>query len=62
MAVHGRSLAARHQVDGRPGNDALLARLADNAAVIADACAVLTRAAGAGARLAPASEWLLDHH
>jgi hypothetical protein len=62
MAVHGRSLAARHQVDGRPGNDALLARLADNAAVIADACTKLTRGAGAGARLAPAAEWLLDHH
>lgn len=62
MAVHGRSLAARHQVDGRPGNDDLLARLADNAAAIADACAALTRAAGAGARLAPAAEWLLDHH
>ncbi|WP_308632657.1 GH36-type glycosyl hydrolase domain-containing protein [Massilia sp. YIM B02763] len=62
MAVHGRRLAARHQVGSQPGSDRLLARLADNAAVIADACAGLTRAAEAGVRLTPAAEWLLDNY
>ena len=62
MAVHGRRLAARHQLSTQPGSDRLLARLADNAAVIADACAGLTVAAKSGVRLAPAAEWLLDHY
>ncbi|WP_425261131.1 GH36-type glycosyl hydrolase domain-containing protein [Massilia luteola] len=61
MAVHGRRLAARHQLGSQPGSDRLLARLADNAAVIADACAGLALAAKAGVRLAPAAEWLLDN-
>lgn len=62
MAVHGRRLAARHQLSSQPGSDRLLARLADNAGVIADACAGLTLAAKAGVRLAPAAEWLLDNY
>jgi cyclic beta-1,2-glucan synthetase len=62
MAVHGRRLAAEHQPDTRPGNARLLDRLAENAAVIAQACAGLTQAAREGARLAPAAEWLLDHY
>lgn len=61
MAVHGRRLAAGHQLGTQPGNARLLDRLADNARVIADACAGLTRAAAAGVRLAPAADWLLDH-
>jgi cyclic beta-1,2-glucan synthetase len=61
MAVHGRRLAARHQLGKQPGSDRLLDRLADNAAVIAEACAALTRAAKAGVRLTPAAEWLLDN-
>ncbi|MFS2021394.1 hypothetical protein ACEN88_33110, partial [Massilia sp. CT11-108] len=44
MAVHGRRLAARHQLADAPGSDRLLDRLDDNAAVIADACAGLARA------------------
>jgi len=66
MAVHGRRLAERHQPGSHPGkepgNERLLERLAENAAVIAEACAGLTRAASAGARLTPAAECLLDHY
>ncbi len=61
MAVHGRRLAARHQLADQAGSDRLLDRLDDNAAVIADACAGLARAARAGVRLPPAAGWLLDH-
>ena len=61
MAVHGRRLAARHQLADQAGSDHLLDRLDDNAAVIADACAGLSRAARAGVRLPPAAEALLDH-
>jgi cellobiose phosphorylase len=61
MAVHGRRLAARHQLADLPGSDRLLDRLDDNAAVIADACTGLARAARAGVPLPPAAEWLLDH-
>jgi cyclic beta-1,2-glucan synthetase len=61
MAVHGRRLAAAHQLDTQLGNTRLLDRLADNAAVIADACTGLTLAARDGVRLAPAADWLLDH-
>lgn len=61
MAVHGRRLAARHQLADQPGSDHLLDRLDDNAAVIADACAGLARAARAGVRLPSAAGWLLDH-
>ncbi|MCS0629093.1 cyclic beta 1-2 glucan synthetase [Telluria mixta] len=61
MAVHGRRLAARHQLADAPGSDRLLDRLDDNAAVIADACAGLACAARAGVRLPPAADALLDH-
>ena len=61
MAVHGRRLAARHQLAEQAGSDRLLDRLDDNAAVIADACAGLARAARAGVRLPPAADALLDH-
>ncbi|MFL6676418.1 MAG: GH36-type glycosyl hydrolase domain-containing protein [Massilia sp.] len=62
MAVHGRQLAARHQLAGHGGPDRLLARLADNAAVIAQAVASLARSAKEGGRLTPAADWLLDNY
>jgi cyclic beta-1,2-glucan synthetase len=61
MAVHGRRLAAEHQLGTQPGSARLLDRLAENAAVILEACSALTLAARDGVRLAPAAEWLLDH-
>jgi cellobiose phosphorylase len=61
MSAHGRNLAGVHQLSKQSGPDRLLARLTDNAHVIASASADLTRAAKAGLRLAPAAEWLLDN-
>jgi cellobiose phosphorylase len=61
MAVHGRRLAARHQLADQPGSDRLLERLADNADVVASACASFTLAAKSGVHLASAAEWLLDN-
>jgi cyclic beta-1,2-glucan synthetase len=62
MAVHGRQLATRHRLGEDKGPDRLLARLADNAAVIARARDSLTRSAEQGGRLTPAAEWLLDNY
>jgi cellobiose phosphorylase len=62
MAVHGRQLAARHQLASGGGPDQLLARLADNAQVIADAVAGLSASSKSGGRLTPAGDWLLDNY
>jgi len=61
MAVHGRQLAARHELVRDALPERLLARLAVNAELIHHACASLMRAAGAGQQLTPAAECLLDH-
>ena len=61
MALHARALADLHVVSHEEASAALLPRLADNAAVIAAACAALTRTAGADGAL-PAAELLLDHY
>jgi cellobiose phosphorylase len=62
MAVHGRQLAARHQLAAGGGPDQLLARLADNAGVIAHAVGTLSASGKSGGRLTPAGEWLLDNY
>jgi cellobiose phosphorylase len=65
MALHARELAGLHVLSQEDASEALLARLADNAAVIAAACASLTRSSSAegGADPAlPAAELLLDHY
>ena len=61
MAAHGKHLAARHQLSKRGGPDRLLARLTENAEVIAGTCAELTAAIKAARQITPASEWLLDN-
>lgn len=61
MAVHGRQLAARHELAHEDTPDRLLVRLAANAAVIEQACAALARAAGSGYPPASAAAVLLDH-
>ena len=61
MAVHGRQLAARHELVRDALPERLLARLAVNAELIHDACASLTRAARAGQQLTPGAACLLDH-
>ncbi|QJE03223.1 cyclic beta 1-2 glucan synthetase [Massilia forsythiae] len=62
MAVHGRKLAARHQLTTQAGSDRLLERLDENERIIADACIGLTKASKAGALLTPAADWLLDNY
>ncbi|MBA5685639.1 GH36-type glycosyl hydrolase domain-containing protein [Rugamonas apoptosis] len=62
MAAHGRALATQHVPSPGGGRDRLLARLADNAAVIAATCDGLTDALQAGRQVTPASEWLLDNY
>src|SRR4051794_3302046 len=62
MAMHGKHLASSHVLATRGGRDRLLARLADNGAVIAHTCHGLTVAVKAGRQVTPASEWLLDNY
>ena len=62
MAAHGKHLASHHELSKRSGRDRLLARLAENAAVISKTCEVLTAAIKDGHQITPASEWLLDNY
>ncbi len=62
MAMHGKHLAGSHVLSTRGGRDRLLARLAENGAIIASTCQSLTVAVKAGRQVTPASEWLLDNY
>src|SRR5438128_1986449 len=57
MEQHGRILANAHKLGAGRGRDQLLARLADNENVIADACNQLTAAIKADRQVTPAAEW-----
>ena len=61
MEQHGRRLAASHRVASAPTPDQLLSRLAENESVLIEALDLLTAAAKAERRIAPAAEWLLDN-
>ena len=61
MEQHGRRLAASHRVASAHGADQLLPRLAENESVLIEALELLTEAAKADRRIAPAGEWLLDN-
>ena len=61
MAAHGKVLAASHELSKRQGPDRLLARLRENAEVIAETCDELTDAVKSSRQITPASEWLLDN-
>lgn len=61
MAAHGKTLAETHELSKRGGPDRLLARLAENAEVIAQTCDELTDAVKNSRQITPASEWLLDN-
>ncbi len=61
MAAHGKHVAAGHAVGRRQGRDRLLARLADNAALITATVNELTATVKSGRQVTPASEWLLDN-
>ena len=61
MAQHGKTLAGSHRLGLERAPDRLLTRLAENEAVLIDACNLLTEALTADRRIAPAGEWLLDN-
>lgn len=61
MAAHGKNIASGHAVSKRHGRDRLLARLADNAALITATVNELTATVKSGRQVTPASEWLLDN-
>lgn len=61
MAAHGKNIATGHAVGKRQGRDHLLARLADNAALITATVNELTATVKSGRQVTPASEWLLDN-
>src|SRR5688572_14392853 len=57
MERHGKELAAAHRLSTRRTPDRLLARLAENERVLAQACDRLTIAVTEGRRITPAAEW-----
>ena len=61
MEQHGRTLAGSHKLSPDRAPDRLLTRLAENEAVLIEACNLLTAAVKANRRIAPAGEWLLDN-
>ncbi|MEO8162019.1 MAG: hypothetical protein ABI588_11430, partial [Arenimonas sp.] len=61
MERHGHALAAGHRVTKARAADLLLARLAENELVLADACQQLAAASDENRRMSPAAEWLLDN-
>lgn len=61
MELYGVVLANRHRASERALSNSLLARLADNEAMLAHATAMLTQAVRKSRRITPAAEWLLDN-
>ena len=61
MEQHGKTLAGSHKLSLERAPDRLLTRLAENEAVLIEACNLLTAAVTANRRIAPAGEWLLDN-
>ncbi|MFC5743287.1 glycoside hydrolase family 94 protein [Dyella tabacisoli] len=61
MERHGQTLAGQHRLSPRASANLLLARLADNEAVLIHTCEGLTAATRRKRRITPAGEWLLDN-
>ena len=61
MEQHGKALAASHLPGARRTRDLLLARLAENEALLLEACDLLTAAIRDSRPGTPAGEWLLDN-
>ena len=61
MEQYAKTLAASHRLAVARGPDRLLARLAENEAVLIGVCNQLTEAVKANRPITPASEWLLDN-
>lgn len=55
------SLAREHQVESGGGSNRLLVRLDDNARSLRESYETILAADGAGRRMAPAEEWILDN-
>lgn len=62
MELHGRALALTHHIHAGRVPDRLLSRLSDNAALLEDARAFLSRMVRDNIRITPAGEWLLDNY
>src|SRR5512143_3125286 len=61
MEQHGKTLAGRHTVSPGHAPDRLLARLAENEAILTGTRALLADTVKTDRRIAPAAEWLLDN-
>jgi hypothetical protein len=61
MDAHGEVLAAQHTLSTRRAPERLLARLADNEAMLIQSCERLTSVNRLGWTITPAAEWLLDN-
>ena len=61
MGQYGKYLARTHELSGKHEKDQLLARLADNEAVIRRVYDILASAVRSEHRITPAAEWLLDN-
>ncbi|MEY4544075.1 MAG: hypothetical protein RL685_270 [Pseudomonadota bacterium] len=64
LELHAKTLASGHEVDvaGASGSDHLLARLAENEALLREAHELLIEAVHLGTRITPAAEWFLDNY
>ncbi len=61
MEQHGKTLASLHTLSPGQAPDRLLARLAENEAVLAGTRGLLVDALRTDRRITPAAEWLLDN-
>ena len=61
MEQHGKALAGSHRVGSGHAPDRLLARLADNEAVLIEVRDLLLEPVETSRRMTPAGEWLLDN-
>jgi len=61
MKLHGKTLAASHQLSPRRARDRLLTRLAENEGILLGVRSLLSDAVQANRRITPAGEWLLDN-
>src|SRR5512143_3056855 len=61
MEQHGKTLAGLHTVSPGHAPDRLLARLAENEAILTGTRALLADTVKTDRRIAPAAEWLLDN-
>ncbi len=61
MEQHGKTLAGLHTLSPRHAPDRLLARLAENEAILTGTRGLLVEAVKTELRITPAAEWLLDN-